>query len=83
MLDTWVVAAWLKNQPAAAATRDLLWRNRRGEISLAMNVVHWGETFYVAAQYRGLQYAARLLDFLRPQLALIPAPEELVFRPLS
>lgn len=79
VLDAWAVMAWLKGQqPAAERVRYLLEAAERREQKLLMNIVNLGEVFYVSVKARDLHYGKRVVDALRPRLAVIPASDSLV-----
>lgn len=81
VLDAWAVMAWLKDQkPASDRVRLLFDGAARGEHTLAMNIVNLGEVFYLSAKARGLPYAERVLQGLRPRVLAVSAPDELVMR---
>lgn len=79
VLDAWAVMAWLKGQqPAAERVRLLLDAAERREQKLLINIVNLGEVFYVSVKARDLAYGERVIDALRPRLAVIPATDSLV-----
>jgi predicted nucleic acid-binding protein len=79
VLDAWAVLAWLKGQqPAAERVRLLLQAAERREQKLLINVVNLGEVFYVCVKARDLAYGERVVDALRPRLAVVSATDSLV-----
>jgi uncharacterized protein len=79
VLDAWAVMAWLKGQqPAAERVRLLLEAAERREQKLLINIVNLGEIFYVSVKARDLAYGTRVVEALRPRLAVIPATDSLV-----
>ncbi len=79
VLDAWAVMAWLKGQdPAAGRVRNLLKAAGPGERKPVMNIVNLGEVFYLSVKAKDLAYGQRVLDSLRPLLAIESAADELV-----
>jgi uncharacterized protein len=79
VLDAWAVMAWLKGQqPAAGRVRSLLEAAERREQKLLINIVNLGEVFYVSVKARDLAYGERVINTLRPRLAIISATDSLV-----
>ena len=79
ILDSWAVLAWLKRErPAAERTRALLKAAELGDCRLGINIVNWGEIFYLCVKARNAAYARRVLQTLRPRVMVISANDELV-----
>ena len=81
ILDAWAIMAWLKGQqPAAEQVRLLLEAADRGERNLIMNIINLGEVFYLSVKARNIAYGERVLQSLRPRIAIVSASDELVMR---
>ncbi|MGA3098692.1 MAG: PIN domain-containing protein [Bryobacteraceae bacterium] len=79
-LDSWIVVAWLKDQPPGAERMAQLWRRAEaGQTQLIMSVVNVGEVFCLVAKLRGEDAARAVLKNLRSRpLQILPAPKSLV-----
>lgn len=79
VLDAWVIMSWLKGQqPAAHFVRNLLDSAERRAQTLVMNIMNFGEVFYLSAKAGDLAYGQRVLNGLRPILVIESATDELV-----
>ena len=81
VLDSWILVAWLKDQPPGAERMEDLWAEAaRGEVRLSASVVNIGEVFYLTAKRKGMSAAEELLGHLRGRpLEFLSAPDALVF----
>jgi predicted nucleic acid-binding protein len=79
-LDSWVILAWLKDQPPGAGAMAALWEQAEaGRVQLVMNIVNLGEVFYLVAKARGEASARTVLQNLQARrLEIVPAPDDLV-----
>lgn len=80
VLDAWAVLAYLNNEPAAQAVRQVLRRARKKEVLALFSIINYGECLYVIEREKGFQqarYAAGMIDQLA--LVVVPADRALVF----
>ena len=80
VLDTWAMMAYLNSEPAAQEVRQALRRARRGQISILLSIINFGECLYVIERRQGLQKAlsdANIIEHLA--LEVIPVDRPLVF----
>jgi ribonuclease VapC len=80
VLDSWIVIAWLKDQPPGAQRMSSLWTQAaRRVIRVLINVVNVGEIFYLTAKVKDVKAAEMVLENLRKRpVELVGAPEDLV-----
>ena len=81
-LDSWVILAWLKDQPPGAEAMTRLWEQAEaGRAELVMNIVNLGEVFYIVAKARGEASARTVLQNLQARrMEIAPAPDDLVLK---
>ena len=80
VLDTWAMMAYLNLEPAAQEVRQVLRRARRGQISILLSIINFGECLYVIERRQGLQKAlsdANIIDDL--PVEVVPADRPFVF----
>jgi len=80
VFDSWAMLAYLNLEPAAQEVRQALRRARRGQISILLSIINFGECLYVIERRQGLQKAlsdANIIDHLA--LEVVPVDRPLVF----
>ena len=80
VLDSWMLLAWLKDQPPGADQMDELWRKAAThEVELSMSMISLGEVVYLTARNKGLDAADELLEHLHTRpLQFVTTSDRLV-----
>ena len=80
VLDSWMLLAWLKDQPPGADKMDELWRMAAThEVELSMSMISIGEVVYLTARNKGLDAADELLEHLHTRpLQFVTTSDRLV-----
>jgi len=76
ILDAWAVLAWLGKEKGYLKVRGLLDRAKDGEIELGINMINFGEVYYVIGKEMGLRKAESIEEKLRLLPIKIRAPLE-------
>ena len=79
LLDSYAVLAWTQDENGAQFVEDLLYRARRHEEEVLLNIVNLGEIFYRCARVLDIEAARNLLENIRLlPIRIIPCPNDLV-----
>lgn len=82
VLDAWAVLAWMQKEKGYLRVRELLQESKIQQSILMINIVNFGEVFYIVAKNKGLDTAKTIERKLRmlPIKILSPVEENIVLQ---
>jgi predicted nucleic acid-binding protein len=78
VLDSYAVLAYLQREQGGAVVTDLLEAANRGQVTLAMCLVNFGEVLYIVERHHGLRSVHSVLGALELlPITIVPADQPL------